>query len=97
MEILNIIAIILIIIFILVMLSGLLLVRLGQNRMHYLIELKIMISIMVVSFTDIVISMIILGHYNQLQIMNALINRVMKSNHEFGFPLFLNVNARINF
>ena len=36
MEILNIIAIILFIIFILVMLSGLLLVRLGQNRKHFL-------------------------------------------------------------
>ncbi|MDU0462173.1 hypothetical protein [Staphylococcus ureilyticus] len=66
MEILNIIAIILFIIFILVMLSGLLLVRLGQNRKHFLIELKIMVSIMVVSFIGIGISMIILGHYNQL-------------------------------
>lgn len=66
MEILNIIAIILFIIFILVMLSGLLLVRLGQNRKHFLIELKIMVSIMVVCFIGIGISMIILGHYNQL-------------------------------
>ena len=66
MEILNIIAIILFIIFILVVSCGLLLVRLGQNRKHFLIELKIMISIMVVSFIGIGISMIILGHYNQL-------------------------------
>ncbi|WP_192959253.1 hypothetical protein [Staphylococcus cohnii] len=66
MEILNIIAIILFIIFILVVSCGLLLVRLGQSRKRFFVELKVMVTIMVICFIGIGVSLIILGYYHQL-------------------------------
>jgi len=66
MEILNIIAYSLLIIFILVVFCGVFLVNKGQGRSYFLIEFKIIIFIMFMCFIGLGITLTILGLYEKL-------------------------------
>ncbi|AMG21037.1 hypothetical protein ASS90_10560 [Staphylococcus saprophyticus] len=62
MGILNIIAYCLIIIFVLVVVLGVWLVNKGQDRKYFLTELKIIVTLLIMSFVGLGISLVILGY-----------------------------------
>lgn len=66
MGILNIVAYCLIIIFVLVVILGVWLVNKGQDRQYFLTELKIVITLLIVSFVGLGISLVILGYLGEI-------------------------------
>ncbi|MCY1038891.1 hypothetical protein OWI77_08630 [Staphylococcus nepalensis] len=65
MELLNIIAYTLLVVFILVVAAGVYLVNKGQNRKHFLVALKIVIILMILCIIGIGALLLILGYYHQ--------------------------------
>ncbi|BAE19545.1 hypothetical protein ASS77_10130 [Staphylococcus saprophyticus] len=66
MGILNIIAYCLIIIFVLVVVLGVWLVNKGQDRKYFLTELKIIVTLLIMSFVGLGISLVILGYLGEI-------------------------------
>lgn len=66
MGILNIVAYCLIIIFVLVVILGVWLVNKGQDRKYFLTELKIVVTLLIVSFVGLGISLVILGYLGEI-------------------------------
>ncbi|OEK33454.1 hypothetical protein ASS86_01210 [Staphylococcus saprophyticus] len=66
MGILNIIAYCLIIIFVLVVVLGVWLVNKGQDRKYFLTELKIIVTLLIMSFFGLGISLVILGYLGEI-------------------------------
>ncbi|KRG11183.1 hypothetical protein ACA31_00530 [Staphylococcus sp. NAM3COL9] len=66
MEILNIIAYSLLIIFILVVFCGVFIVNKGQNRSYFMLELKVIVLILFTCFIGLGITLTILGYFGQL-------------------------------
>ncbi|NWK85000.1 hypothetical protein HYE69_09315 [Staphylococcus sp. GSSP0090] len=66
MGILNIVAYCLIIIFVLVVILGVWLVNKGQDRQYFLTELKIVVTLLIVSFVGLGISLVILGYLGEI-------------------------------
>ncbi|MBC2920398.1 hypothetical protein AST07_01780 [Staphylococcus saprophyticus] len=66
MGILNIIAYCLIIIFVLVVVLGVWLVNKGQDRKYFLTELKIVVTLLIMSFVGLGISLVILGYLGEI-------------------------------
>ncbi|MBN6092333.1 hypothetical protein EUA50_10820 [Staphylococcus saprophyticus] len=66
MGILNIIAYCLIIIFVLVVVLGVWLVNKGQDRKYFLTELKIIVTLLIMSYVGLGISLVILGYLGEI-------------------------------
>ncbi|PHK48493.1 hypothetical protein [Staphylococcus edaphicus] len=66
MSILNIIAYGLIIIFVLVVSLGVWLVNKGQDRTYFMLELKIIVTLLIMSFMGLGISLIVLGYLGEI-------------------------------
>ncbi|MBF2753295.1 hypothetical protein EUA51_12180 [Staphylococcus saprophyticus] len=66
MGILNIIAYCLIIIFVLVVVLGVWHVNKGQDRKYFLTELKIIVTLLIMSYVGLGISLVILGYLGEI-------------------------------
>lgn len=66
MGILNIIAYCLIIIFVLAVVLGVWLVNKGQDRKYFLTELKIIVTLLIMSYVGLGISLVILGYLGEI-------------------------------
>ena len=66
MGILNIIAYCLIIIFLFVVVLGVWLVNKGQDRKYFLSELKIIVTLLIMSYVGLGISLVILGYLGEI-------------------------------
>ncbi|MDG0842123.1 hypothetical protein M4L39_01635 [Staphylococcus equorum] len=66
MEVLNIIAYSLLIIFILVVFCGVFLVNKGQDRSYFMLELKMLVMILFTCFIGLGITLTILGYFGKL-------------------------------